>query len=257
MNFTIIIGWVICIALVIFGILEGGEMGMFLDATSALITFGGTIGAMIATTTFSQLKKVGKLFKTCLFPPKYNPNQYIKELVEYAMIARSKGLLALEESANNAKDPFMKQALMLIVDANDPNKVREMLESAVDHTAERHNNNASFFGRGVALGPAFGMLGTLVGLVIMLNKMGEDPDGLGPAMAVAIITTFYGSLLANVVFSPLEESLKNAHAEEELCMNIIIEGVMAIAAGSNPRLIQEKLEFMLPRSGRGQPEKAK
>jgi len=250
LNLTIIIGWVICIALVVFGIFQGGEIGMFLDVPSAAITFGGTIGALIATTSLMHLKKVGKLFKICIFPPKFDPRQYIKEIVEYATIARSKGLLALEESANNAKDPFMKQALMLIVDANDPDKVREMLDSAVDHTAERHSTGSSFFARGVSLAPAFGMLGTLVGLVIMLNTMQESPETLGTSMAVAIITTFYGSLAANVIFAPLEEALKSAHADEELCMNIVIEGVMSIAAGSNPKLIQEKLEFMLPRTGK-------
>ncbi|MCL2107906.1 MAG: motility protein A [Oscillospiraceae bacterium] len=256
MNFTIIIGWVLCIAAVVFGIMDGGNFSDFINLPSLLIVIGGTFGALIATTPLSQVLKLGKIFKVAIKPPKYNPNQYIKEITEYATVARSKGLLALEESANNAKDPFMKQALMLIVDANDPDKVRDMLESAVDHTAERHSANSDFFGRGVALGPAFGMLGTLIGLVIMLVNMADDPDGIGAAMAVAIITTFYGSLLANVIFSPLEWALKNAHTDEELCMNIIIEGVMSIAAGSNPRLIKEKLEFMLPESARKDPAKA-
>lgn len=248
MNITLIIGWAISIGLVLFGMLTGGEMWMYLDPSSALITFGGSIGCMIASTPISMMKDVPKFFKIAVMPPKFNPSSYIAEIVEYATIARSKGLLALEESANQAKDPFMKQALMLIVDANDPDKVREMLDNAVDHMAERHNAGAGWMGSGVSLGPAFGMIGTLVGLVVMLYTMNENPDGLGAAMAVAIITTFYGSLESNVIFAPLENQLKNIHGDEELCMNIVIEGVMSIAAGSNPRLIQEKLEFMLPRS---------
>ena len=107
------------------------------------------------------------------------------------------------------------------------------------------------------MGPAFGMLGTLVGLVIMLKNMANDPDNLGSAMATALITTFYGSLMANVIFSPLEAALKNSHDAEILCMQIVVEGVMSIAAGSNPRLIQEKLEIMLPKSAAGKSEKNK
>ncbi|MBQ7835114.1 MAG: MotA/TolQ/ExbB proton channel family protein [Ruminiclostridium sp.] len=140
----------------------------------------------------------------------------------------------------------MKQSLMLIVDANDSSKVRQMLEDSLDFMEARHEEGMNFFSKGGSLGPAFGRLGTLVGLVIMLNDL-EGGD-LGPAMATALITTFYGSFLANVVFAPMEAALKNAHASEMLCMQIVVEGVMSIASGSNPRLIQEKLEFMLPRS---------
>ena len=257
MNITLIVGWVLSIGLTLFGMITGGPLTYFYDAPSILITVGGSFGAMVATVQLKHLLNMGKYFKIALFPPKFDPKSYIKELVEYATIARSKGLLALEESSNNAKDPFMKQALMLIVDANDPDKVREMLESAVDHTAERHTGGTEFFSRGVSLAPAFGMIGTLIGLIIMLNTMAENPDAIGANMAVAIITTFYGSLLSNILWAPLEAALKNAHADEELCMNIIIEGVMAIASGSNPRLIQEKLEFMLPRSSKSDEKSGK
>ncbi|MDR2559118.1 MAG: MotA/TolQ/ExbB proton channel family protein [Oscillospiraceae bacterium] len=257
MNITIIIGWIGSFAAIIISILIAGELIWFADAASLFVVVVGSIFAMFATITPTQMKSVGKYFKFAIFPPKFDPIQYIKELVEYATIARSKGLLALEESANNAKDPFMKQALMLIVDANDPDKGREMLESAVDHTAERHQKGADFFAKGVTFGPAFGMMGTVVGLVSMLQVMGEDPGAMGTKMATAVITTLYGSIMSNVICAPLESALRNAHGNEELCMNIIIEGVMAIAAGSNPRFIQEKLEFMLPRTGRGDPDKGK
>lgn len=246
MNITLIIGTVISIGLVIFGIFQGGTMGMFVDIPSVAITVGGTFGVLIAISPISFLKKLPKLIKIILFPPKYDPKKYIDDIVEYAKIARSKGLLALEDSANKCNDPFMKQSLMLIVDANDSSKVRQMLEDSLGFMEERHEEGMEFFSKGGSLGPAFGMLGTLVGLVIMLNDMGSGD--LGPAMATALITTFYGSFLANIVFAPMEASLKNAHASEMLCMQIVVEGVMSIAAGSNPRLIQEKLEFMLPKS---------
>lgn len=246
MNITLIIGWVVSLGLVSYGILNGGSFDMFFEISSLAITLGGTLGVLIAMSPLSLLKTIPKLFKIAILPPKYDPQKYITEIVEYAKIARSKGLLALEDSANKCDDPFMKQSLMLIVDANDSSKVREMLESSLDFMEQRHAAGREFFAKGVSMCPAFGMLGTLVGLVIMLNNMSSGD--LGSAMAVALITTFYGSLFANVIFAPLETALKNAHDGEMLCMQIVIEGVMAIASGSNPRLIQEKLEFMLPKS---------
>ena len=244
MNITIIIGWVLAFGLTVFGIVSGGDMSNFIDISSVFITVGGTFGGLIASFPISVLKNLPKLFKIILFPPKYNPQKYIDEIVEYARVARSQGILTLEESANKAKDPFMKKSLLLLVDANDAEKIREMLEEAIDFTDERHAANRAFFEKGVALGPAFGMLGTLVGLVNMLAQL-DNSGNLGGAMATALITTFYGSLLANVIFGPMESALKNANDQEILCMQIICQGAMAIAAGSNPALIREKLEFML------------
>ncbi len=248
-----IIGWVVSIGLILYGILSGGQIAWFIDIPSLMITVGGTFGVLIAISPMSLLKSVPALFKYALFPPKYNAQSYIEQIVEFANTARSKGLLALEDSANKCEDPFMKQSLMLIVDANDSAKVREMLEGSLSFMEERHEAGQNFFGKGASLAPAFGMLGTLVGLVIMLQNL--DGGDLGPAMAVALITTFYGSFFANVVFTPLETALKNAHASEMLCKQIVIEGVMAIAEGSNPRMIKEKLEFMLPKSAKPAEEK--
>lgn len=248
MNLSIIIGWVISIGLVLFGIFNGGEILWFYDPASLAITIGGTIGCLFASFPMSYLAGVPKKFKMILMPKKYKPEKYIDEIVEYAKIARGRGLLALEESANNCQDQFLKSALMLIVDANDTAKVRGMLDDAITFMCERHENGRSFFEKGVAIFPAFGMLGTLVGLVNMLNTMDSNPDGLAGGMATALITTFYGSLFANVLFNPMASALKNTHDDELLCMQIIEEGVLAIADGSNPRYIQEKLEFMLPAS---------
>ena len=249
MNFTLIGGMVVCFGLVIYGIIGGGnDIIWYYDFSSVMITVLGSIAATIAATPLSDVKNLGKWFSIAFKPPKYDPKAVITELIEYATVARSKGLLALEESANNAKDPFMKQALMLIVDSNDPDKVRDMLENSLDHMAERHNSGSGFFATAVSMGPAFGMIGTLIGLVAMLRTMGDNPDSLGASMAVAIITTFYCSLLANAIFAPIESSLKNTHTNEEFCKTIIIEGVMSIAQGSNPRAIEEKLMFMLPKS---------
>lgn len=257
MNLSLIIGWVLSFGLVVFGIvfdtktltLDFKAFGNFIDVASLAITIGGTIGCLVASFPLSYLAGVGKRFKIALMPPKYDPTKYITDIVEYAQIARTRGLLALEESANQCSDAFMKSSLMMIVDANDPEKVRGMLDDTIMFMCERHESGRAFFEKGVGIFPAFGMLGTLVGLINMLAGVDlSDPSGLTVGMATALITTFYGSLFANVVFAPLGMALKNAHEDELLCMQIIEEGVLAIAGGSNPRYIQEKLEFMLPKS---------
>ncbi len=259
MNLSIIIGWVISFGLVVFGIVFDMEkmsvnMGLmmnFVDVQSLLITVGGTIGCLIGSFPMSYLKGVGKRLGLAIKPKKYDPTKYITEIVEYAQVARSRGLLALEESANQCQDPFMKSSLMMIVDANDPEKVRGMLDDTIMFMCERHDQGRAFFEKGVSIFPAFGMLGTLVGLINMLKGLDlstGDTSALTGGMAVALITTFYGSLFANVVFAPIASALQNVHNDELLCMQIIEEGVLAIAGGSNPRYIQEKLEFMLPKS---------
>ena len=258
MNLTLIIGWVLSFGLVIFGIVvdlkDGfsvafGNMGRFIDVQSLAITIGGTIGCLVASFPMSYLGKLGKRLGIAIKPPKYEPKKYIDQIVEYAQIARSRGLLALEESANQCSDAFMKSALMMIVDANDPEKVRGMLDDTIMFMCERHEQGRAFFEKGVGIFPAFGMLGTLVGLINMLASLDlSNPQALTTGMAVALITTFYGSLFANVLFAPVGMALKNTHEDELLCMQIIEEGVLAIAGGSNPRYIQEKLEFMLPKS---------
>ena len=257
MNFSIIIGWAAAFGLIIYGILSSGDMKSFLDPSSFAITCGGTFACLIASFPLPYLAKVPKRLGLAFFPKKHDPVKYIQEIVDYAQTARSKGLLALEESANQCQDPFMKQALMLIVDSNDPDKVRAMLDDSISFMVDRHDSGRAFFDKGVALFPAFGMLGTLIGLINMLAGMSESADNLATGMGQALITTFYGSLFANVMFAPIAAALKNSHEQELLCMQIIEEGVLSIATGSNPRYIQEKLEFMLPKSqkGAGEPKK--
>lgn len=249
MNFTIIIGWITAIAMIFIGILNKGaeNLVLFVDVTGIMVTVGGTIGALIASFPASVLSQIPKYLKIAIFPKKYNHRETVDSLVEYAKTARSKGLISLESSANEARDPFLKSSLLLIIDANDTDKVRSMLDDAIDFMTERHDRGKAFFDRGVALFPAFGMLSTVIGLVLMLNGLGEDASQLGSSMSVAIVTTFYGSVGANVLCAPVSSALKSAHDEEVLNMRIIEEGVLAIASGMNPRYIQEKLEFMLPK----------
>ena len=255
MNISLVIGWVVSFGLVLFGIFFNDgkivpeNIMNFIEISSLAITVGGTIGCLLASFPMSYIAGVPKRMKMAFFPKKYNPTEYIEEIVKYAQVARTRGLLALEESANQCTDPFMKSSLMMIVDANDPEKVRGMLDDTIMFMCERHEQGRAFFEKGVGIFPAFGMLGTLIGLINMLASIDFDnPAALTIGMAQALITTFYGSLFANVIMAPLGMALKNLHEDELLCMQIIEEGVLAIAGGSNPRYIQEKLEFMLPKS---------
>ncbi|MBD5112522.1 MAG: motility protein A [Ruminococcaceae bacterium] len=259
MNLSLIIGWVLSFALVVFGIVFDMEKGLvfdnamlFIEVQSLAITVGGTIGCLIASFPMSYLKQVPKRLMLAIKPKKFDPTKYISQIVDYAQVARTRGLLALEESANQSSDPFMKSSLMLIVDANDPEKVRGMLDDTIMFMCERHEQGRAFFEKGVSIFPAFGMLGTLIGLINMLGGLDlNDPNGMSNltgGMATALITTFYGSLFSNVLFAPVGMALKNSHDDELLCMQIVEEGVLAIAGGSNPRYIQEKLEFMLPKN---------
>ncbi len=249
MNISGLIGLLAACGLIVFGMISGGEITNFLDPASAAIVFGGTIGALFFAYPMSVIGNVPKMMGMVFKPPKNKPQDAIDQMVEYAKTARSKSLLALEESANECTDPFMKTSLMLIVDANDSDRVRAMLDDAIDFMCERHEQNYSFFDKGSALGPAFGMIGTIVGLINMLANL--DPDTLGSAMAVALITTLYGSIFANLICAPISTRLKAIHAEELLCKQIIQEGALAILSGANPRFIQEKLEVMIKKGKPG------
>lgn len=247
MNITLLAGIVAAFGFVFYGIISGsGEMGWFIDPASILIVIGGTFASLIATTPLSQLKNLPKVFMIALLKSnRFKPEEMIDQITEFGKVARSSGLLALEEHANNQDDPFFKEALLLIVDAIDADKIRERLTAELDNLDARHSQGIGIFERGAALAPAMGMIGTLIGLVNMLNQMDFDSSGgaasLASSMAIALITTFYGSVLANIVFTPIANQLKEIHASEMLCKEIIIEGILAVQAGENPKFIREKL----------------
>lgn len=250
MNIAWLIGIVIAIGMTVYGMVSGGEIGWFWDVPSVAIVLGGTIGAVIANYPMSTLKNIGKLLKLAIFSPKYDPESYIEQMVDYCKTARQKGILALEEQANACPDTFMKSALMLIVDANDSDKVKSMLDDSISFLCDRHDQNIAIFSRASGVAPAFGMVGTLCGLIGMLKQMDPtDPSSaanLGGAMATALVTTFYGSLLAHVLFTPIGNQLQYLHNSELLCLQIVEEGTLAIISGANPRYVEEKLRMMLP-----------
>ena len=229
-------------------------MGNFFDAPSIVIVIGGTFAALIASYPLSSLaaipKHIGILFKG----GKYNIPKLVDQLVDMAMVARQSGLLALEEKAEEIKNPFMKRSILMIVDASDPDKVRDALEKEMETMMLRHDQAAGFYEKGSSYAPAFGMIGTLIGLINMLKGMNFDDGGgastLGQDMSVALITTFYGSALANVFFQPIAKKLRIRQDEEELYCATIVEGVLAIMAGENPQALRERLLSAVKQSSR-------
>lgn len=216
----------------------------FFDPSSILITIGCTLFIVVASFPASMLKQMPKHLKIILNNNQFDPVYYIEQLVELAQVARKEGLLSLEERASQESDPFFKQAIMLIVDAYDADKVRNILETDIENMSARHDIVAGMYDKASGVAPAFGMVGTLVGLINMLKGMdlsGDSQSSLGSDMGTALITTLYGCLLAHMVFGPIATLLRNRDEEEVLCKMIIVEGVMSIQAGENPKFLRERL----------------
>lgn len=229
-------------------VLSGGTVDLFWDVGSVLIVLGGTIAATLVHFKPSQVAAVFQMAKVALFRANRSPAEAIQLLVHFAAKARREGLLALEEEAENLDDPFLQKGIRLVVDGTDPETVRQILDIEVTFLEERHQNGQQVFEYMGQVSPAFGMAGTLIGLIIMLEHL-DEPSKIGPAMAVALITTFYGVLLANLVFVPIAGKLRVKSAEEVLLREVMIEGVLSIQAGENPHIVEQKLEsFLAPGS---------
>ncbi len=222
----------------------GRITGSFIDVPSIAIVVGGTIGALLLAYPLSVVAKAPKLLKIAVLPPRYDPQTYIEQIVDFAKEARVKGLLSLEDKINEASDPFLKSSLMLVLDSVEPEKVHNLLQAELGKLDERHGIGKSFFENGGAFAPGFGMIGTLIGLINMLGDL-SDPDSIGPSMAVALLTTLYGSMMANMFFTPVANKLGMRHDEEYLCRELICEGVEGIQAGENPKFIEEKLNLLV------------
>lgn len=247
MDITSILGLVLGAVLIVLGI-GFGSLGNFWDLQSILIVFGGSLAAVIASYPLSSLKSVIRHTGMLISGKKYDPATVIDQLVEMAQIARKNGLLALEEKANALEDPFFKQAVMLVVDAMEAEKVREMLEGSVENMAARHEDCAGIWDKAGGYAPAFGMIGTLIGLINMLKNMDVTSGGsstIGQDMSVALITTFYGCILANLIYLPIGKKLRVRNEEEILYKQIIIEGVLGIQTGDNPKNLKERLVSFL------------
>lgn len=252
MDFTGIIGLVAGVVLIYYGITSFTDVSAiksFIDYQSMAITFGGTIASTLIAFPISYFKKIPSQLKIAVQRNRYDPQKYIGLIVEFAQEARKKGLLSLEEKANGLDDSFLKESILLIVDAIDPEKVKEILGNELDSLEERHSQGWSFYEKSATFAPAFGMIGTLIGLINMLGNLDMDSANgasvMGHGMAVALVTTFYGSLAANLVLVPIGHKLHMRHNEERLCKEIVVEGVIAIQAGENPKHIEQRLSAFL------------
>lgn len=253
MDLATIIGLVLGAAMVVYGIIDSGGASAltesFLDLPSFVITFGGSISCLICSYTLkefaSNFKGIGIAFKS----PKVDHGAVISKIIELSNVARKEGLLALEEVASNLDDEFMKKGILLIVDGTEPELVRGILETELNNMDERHRGVTGFFDTWASMGPAWGMIGTLIGLVNMLKNL-SDASTIGPNMAVALLTTLYGSLIANWFCTPISNKLKGINAKEYQMKEIVIEGLLSIQAGENPRVIEEKLKSFLSPSVR-------
>ena len=252
MDILTLLGWLIATVLIIGSIMMttdpatgdisfvADKIGDFWDPASVAIVLGGTICALMVSFPFSMFKNIPKHLKMLILPKKYKPLDYIEQIVNFAKEARSNGLLALENKLNEIEDPFLKNSLLMVVDSVDPEKVVTLLSAELEHMEERHYKSMSFYLKGSDYSPAFGMIGTLIGLINLLGNL-SDTESLASNMAVALVTTFYGSLISNLIFKPIASKLKARHEEEYLCKIIVSEGVRAIQDGDNPNFIQEKL----------------
>ncbi len=244
MDLTSIIGIITGAILIITVGIGPDKMTNFWDVPSMAIVLGGTICAVVASYPVSMLKKIGKHMVLLIKGGKYDIGALLDTLVDMAYLARKNGLLALEEKANELDDTFFKQGIMMIVDAAEPEEVRSLMENELDTMSQRHEEALGMYEKASAYAPAFGMIGTLVGLINMLKGMSLDSGSagdIGPDMATALITTFYGCILANLFFLPIAKKLRVRNEEELLYKQIVIEGILAIQSGDNPKFLKEKL----------------
>lgn len=254
MDLATLIGLVGCAGAVFYGIVSGDQgfaaLGNFWDMASFLIT---VIGSMMCMMTMSgSIGDFVKSLKSFLLTTKVlesNEGETIHKIIDLANVARKEGLLQLEEAAADIDDDFLKKGIMLIVDGTDQELVSSILETELDCIEQRHSKIYTFWDNLAAMGPAWGMIGTLIGLINML-KLLDDPSSIGPNMAVALITTLYGSLLANWIAIPIATKLRAKNRMEIMLKEVVCEGILSIQAGENPRVIEEKLKSFLAPSER-------
>lgn len=242
-----IIGIVVSFGLMIWAILMGGPLSLFIDVPSIAIVFGGTAGVALISFPLADVLGTIAIFKKTVLIREADTNALIAQMMEFATKARKGGILSLQDSIDQVEDQFLVKALQMAVDGQEPADLKTMLQTEIDNIAARHSNGAQILDTMGAIAPAMGMVGTLIGLVQMLQNM-SDPAAIGPAMAVALLTTFYGAVLGNVLFIPMAGKLKTRSKTEILQKTVITEGMESILSGENPRIMEQKLHaYIAPR----------
>ena len=248
MDLATLVGMLGALALIVVSMMMSGELGMFVNGPSLVIVFGGTIFAVMIKFGLGQFLSAGKIAGKSFMTKTTDPLELITEIVALADEARKGGLLSLE--GKEVSNDFLQRGIQLLVDGHDPDVVKGLLARDKSAAIDRHMVGASIFSGMAEIAPAMGMIGTLIGLVAMLANM-DDPKSIGPAMAVALLTTLYGAVIANAVCGPMADKLKLRANEEAMIKNLVIDALLAIQNGQNPRVIDSMLRNYLPESKRG------
>lgn len=247
MDIFTLLGMILAFVCVVYGVVSGGGQVQYIwDVASVIVTIGGTICVMFIGFKLSELINLGKVYGIAFKTKSYDTVAGIKTIIDLANVARKEGLLALEEVVKGIDEPFLQKGILLIVDGTDAELVKGIMEAEIGSLEGRHQSAVGVIEAMASYAPAFGMIGTLLGLIAMLKNL-SDPSALGPGMAVALVTTLYGSLIANVFCNPIAQKLKGHSAAEVMYKEIMLEGMLSIQAGENPRIIEEKLFSFLPR----------
>lgn len=243
MDIATLIGLVLAFGLVVFAI--GSGIPSFIDPPSMLIVIGGTVGVVLVSYPLADvLKIIGVIMKTIMYKLPAAKDT-IAELVEFSQIVRKEGILALESRVGDVNNPFMAKGLQMAIDGQEPTEIEDILYMEMEKLGARHTKGADIVIQVGTMAPAMGMIGTLVGLVLMLQNM-SDPSSIGPSMSIALLTTFYGALIANIVALPMAAKLKSRSKDELMLHEIILTGVQSLVAGENPRVMEQKLLGFLP-----------
>ncbi len=240
MDLATILGLIISFGFISVALLDGGDAGLFVHVPSMMIVLGGTVGATLTHFSLPTALAVSKIIRKTFATQLPTTDSIIDQFTDYSNRARREGILALEGIVKGIEDPYLRKGMQLTVDGLEPAAIQSILETEINNTEGRHETGIELLNGLAAYAPALGMIGTVIGLVQMLQNM-SDPSAIGPAMAVALITTFYGAILANLVFLPMAGKLKLRSKEELTIMEMQMEGILGISRGENPRLIIEKL----------------
>jgi chemotaxis protein MotA len=253
MDLGILFGVVGTWIIIAWALMAGGDMSYYYDLPSVILVCGGTFTVAIFAVPMRQLRQIFAVLRRAILFRQDPIESLIKDMVRYAEIARRDGILSLENITKDIKDEFIVRGIQMAVDGTDPELIEQVMTNELDNVVERHGAGKAIFDTMAKYAPAYGMIGTLVGLVIMLQNM-DDPSKIGPGMAVALITTLYGALIANAFCLPLSDRLAQRSAEEVLRKTIIIKAVMSIQSGDNPRVVEQRLRTFLPPRSRTKQE---
>jgi chemotaxis protein MotA len=246
MDLTAPVGMGIFLLAVIGGrILEGGNPLFLFQYTAAWIVFGGTIGAMVYGARSMDILNFPKHVKMTFVKSNVHPQDILPQIVRFAEKARREGLLSLEREVQNVEDDFMKQGLQLVADGTDPEIVKAIMGMRLDQVEVRHERVTKMYEAGAGYAPTVGIIGAVLGLIGVMEHLSEGIDKVGPGIAVAFVATIYGLVAANLILFPMASKLKLNHQAEMHLREMMLEGILSIQAGDNPRIIEERLKAFL------------